>query len=192
MLGVSSVLCQVPGDSSVPIEGENTPSKTFHSKTTVLYCYDCITFVPEKLILYIYIIIYIILLSVCAEPAVLVGVASRPVQLSGGRISMTCIAFGMPAPTIVWSSASQDINDYDALGDPRMNVHTFMMDDPLTGLPLSVSVLELCAATYNDSLVMDYRCTAVNALTDSSATALGENTAVFDISPMSESVYCIT
>ncbi len=122
----------------------------------------------------------------CVEPAFLVGVPSRPVQLSGGRISMTCMAFGSPEPTIVWSSMSQSINDYSALADSSVNVNTFIVTDPLTNLPLSVSVLELCAATYNDSLVTDYRCTAVNSLTDSTQSSLGSNTAVFDITPKSE------
>ncbi len=121
-----------------------------------------------------------------AEPAFLVGVPSRPVQLSGGRISMTCVAYGSPAPTIVWSSASENINDYSAFAHPSFNVHNFVMTDPLTGLPLSVSILELCAATHNDSRVPDYRCTAVNSLTDFDQPTFGSNTAMFDINPTSE------
>ena len=119
-----------------------------------------------------------------AEPAFLVATPSRPVHLSGGRISMTCVAFGAPFPDIVWSSSSQGINDYRNEDNPRINVYTFNLTDPTTGFLLRVSVLELCDATYNDSLVTDYRCTAVNGLSGSGRPRLGENTAVFDIRPM--------
>ena len=99
---------------------------------------------------------------------------------------MTCVAFGAPFPDIVWSSSSQGITDYSEEDDPSVNIHTFNITDPTTGLVLRVSVLELCDATYNASLVTDYRCTTVNALSGSGRPRLGENTAVFDIRPTSK------
>ncbi len=82
----------------------------------------------------------------------------------------------------------QEIDDYASLNNAKTNVYTTVINDP-SGLPVVVSVLELCAATYNDSLVMDYRCTATNSLSGT-PTFLGlSNTAVFDIVPISELVH---
>ncbi len=82
----------------------------------------------------------------------------------------------------------QAINDYAAVANANTNVYTTVINDSL-GLPVVVSVLELCAANYNDSLVMDYRCTATNSLSGL-PTILGlSNTAVFDIVPTSELVH---
>ncbi len=79
-------------------------------------------------------------------------------------------------------SCLQEIDDYATLNNAENNVYTTVINDP-NGLPVVVSVLELCAATYNDSLVMGYRdrCIATNSLSGTT-TFLGlSNTAVFDI-----------
>lgn len=103
---------------------------------------------------------------------------------------MTCVAYGNPAPNIVWSSNSQGISDYSTISNSMINVFSSVVNDPYTNLTFVYSVLELCAADYNDSLVTDYRCTTMNELsTDPSRIPLGTNTAVFDIRPMSELLY---
>ena len=101
---------------------------------------------------------------------------------------MTCVAFGAPFPDIVWSSASQEITDYRNEDDPTINIYSFNLTDPTTGFILHASVLELCDATYNASLITDYRCTTVNALSETGRPRCGKNTTVFDIRPMSKSI----
>ena len=102
-------------------------------------------------------------------------------------MSITCVAYGNPAPWIVWSSESQDVENYAQPKRDGVNVNSMNYTDPTTGLVLAVSILEMCDVGYNATRIMDFTCTALNDLSDAGQPLLGvSNRATFDILPESE------
>lgn len=90
-------------------------------------------------------------------------------------------------PWFIWSSESQDVENYAQSNLDGINVNSMTYTDPMTGLELAVSILEMCDVSYNITRIMDFRCTAMNDLTDSGRPLLGvSNSVTFDVRPESK------
>ena len=85
---------------------------------------------------------------------------------AGKTVAFTCVAFGVPLPTIMWSQGGVILtNDTDT----RITIYSEQMEE--RGLVFFKSVLEICSAAEDDS--GQYSCTAENEV--------GNDTAVFEL-----------
>ena len=107
-----------------------------------------------------------------------------PVQLSGSRLSITCVAFGQPAPSIHWSIQRFRSADFIPLSsnDSLVEIYTTFVFDRL-GYRYSVSVLELTGVDWS-ATQHNLACAAFNGV--NSSASLGTDVQVFNIVPQGE------
>ena len=89
-----------------------------------------------------------------------------PVHTQGGKLTLTCVAYGEPeVPIIIWSAPSLNVTDFsDGSGDPSVtaNIFTSTVNDTDLQLVFVISILELCDVDYTYSFVTDFTCEAIN------------------------------
>ena len=91
-----------------------------------------------------------------------------PVHTQGGKLSLSCVAYGEPLlPTITWSAPSLGVLDFSANdtvpgSDVRVTISNSILNDSDTGLVFVVSTLELCGVNYTYSFIEDFSCEASN------------------------------
>lgn len=112
-----------------------------------------------------------------------------PIHLQGGKISMTCVAYGEPdLPIITWSAPSLGVTDFSyGSPDPDVNVtiYTSILNDTELRLVFVVSTLELCNVNYTYGFVEDFRCMASNGIMEVST--IGRNvSAPINMQPLGE------
>lgn len=114
---------------------------------------------------------------------------SPPIHTQGGRLSLTCVAYGEPElPTIIWSASSLGVLDFrDELSNPSFsaNIYTSLLNDTELNLVFVVSVLELCDVNYTYSFINDFSCQAVNGIVENS-TIGNEYSTPFSMRPLSK------
>lgn len=107
------------------------------------------------------------------EPATIVIAPVQPEYTSGGRVTITCAAYGQPLPTITWSMPSMGITNFGtvaAQSSGSINIYTTDIDDRFT-----VSMLEFCNVNYSTlSTFGEIVCEAENGVVDGGRT-LGQN-----------------
>ncbi len=90
---------------------------------------------------------------------------SPPIDTQGGKLSLSCVAYGEPElPTVVWSARSLGVNDFRepfANSDVNVTISTSVINDTETGLVFVLSILQLCGVNYTYSFVDDFRCETV-------------------------------
>lgn len=125
-----------------------------------------------------------------AEPAILLVEPAPPLHTQGGKLSLTCVAYGEPQiPTIIWSAPSLGVEDFsDGSPDPSINatIYTSLWNDEETGLVFVISILELCNINYTYSFVNDFRCRATNNMTEESAVGVRDYSSPFTMRPLGE------
>lgn len=113
---------------------------------------------------------------------------SSPLHTQGGRLSLTCVAYGEPEiPTITWSAPSLGVADFsDGSPDPSINatIYTSLLNDTDVGLVFVVSILELCDVNYTYSFVDDFRCQATNGITEESSVGERNYSSPFAMRPL--------
>ena len=91
-----------------------------------------------------------------------------PVHTQGGKLSLSCVAYGEPQlPDIIWSAPSLGVLDFAAndtvLGsEVQVTISNSLFNDSDTNLVFVVSTLELCGVNYTISFVEDFSCQAIN------------------------------
>ena len=114
------------------------------------------------------------------EPAVLVSHPNGSFEYGGRRISMTCAAFGSPAPDIVWRSPTLGIPSIQPLANANRSISIFTEEITNTHRDaLVLSTLELCD---HDPSIKDVEisCTTSNGITTD---LLGNQSASFFLDP---------
>ena len=114
------------------------------------------------------------------EPAVLVSHPNGSFEYGGRRISMTCAAFGSPAPDIVWRSPTLGIPSIQPLANANRSISIFT--EEITNAhrdALVLSTLELC--DHDPSIKnVEISCTTSNGITTD---LLGNQSASFFLDP---------
>lgn len=122
------------------------------------------------------------------EPAILVLRPNGSFEYGGSRITVTCVAFGSPTPSVIWGSPTLGIANLQHLMDTSdmINIYTEEINNTY-GDALVFSTLEICdlsPSTNNMELV----CTASNGIATN--TFGDENASVF-LDPYGEVLSCI-
>lgn len=102
--------------------------------------------------------------SAVRQPATIVIAPARPEHTSGGRLTLTCAAYGEPLPIITWSLPSMGIANFSVLAEQSdsVNINTTEIDGRFV-----VSLLELCDVNYTSSwLLGGFICEADNGVMD--------------------------
>ena len=77
------------------------------------------------------------------EPASILAAPSNGQFVSNGpRISATCVVYGSPVPTLLWTQAGEEI-----MADNTTNIYTENVVDP-DGDFLVISTLEMCEEVF--------------------------------------------
>ena len=109
-------------------------------------------------------LLFTLYLSAVREPATIVIAPAQPEHTSGGRLTLTCAAYGEPLPIITWSLPSMGIMNFSELAEQSdsVNINTTEID----GL-FVVSLLELCDVNYTSNwLLGGFVCEADNGVVD--------------------------
>lgn len=127
-----------------------------------------------------------------AEPAIILVEPAPPIHTQGGKISLTCVAYGEPeVPTIIWSAPSLGVADFrNGSPDSSINttIYTSLWNDSETGLVFVISILELCNVNYTYSFVDDFSCQATNGITEEESSVGQRNySSPFTMRPLGES-----
>ena len=124
----------------------------------------------------------------CTEPAIIVVEPSSPTHTQGGKLSLTCVAYGEPQlPTIIWSAPSLGVTDFqEGSPDPTVstNITTSILNDTELGLVFVISTLELCNVNYTYSFVEDFSCTATNGMVEESTVGQRNYSSPFSMQPL--------
>ena len=102
--------------------------------------------------------------STVREPATIVIAPAQPEHTSGGRLTLTCAAYGEPLPIITWSLPSMGISNFSVLAEQSdsISINTTVIDGRFM-----VSLLELCDVNYTSSwLLGGFVCEADNGVLD--------------------------
>lgn len=97
-------------------------------------------------------------------PATIVIAPAQPEHTSGGRLTLTCAAYGEPLPIITWSLPSMGISNFSVLAEQSdsVDINTTVIDGRFV-----VSLLELCDVNYTSSwLLGGFVCEAANGVLD--------------------------
>jgi len=118
--------------------------------------------------------------STALVPAILVSHPNSSFEYGGTWISMTCAAFGSPAPDIVWGFPTLGIPSLQSLADVKNSINIFTEEIINTyGDVLVLSTLELC--DYDPSIKnVEISCTTSNGITTD---LLGNQSASFFLDP---------
>ena len=105
------------------------------------------------------------LIARLVSPSEPVEIVIRPEDLTeadaGQTLTFTCVAYGVPLPTISWSQGGVIItNDTDT----RVTIYNEEIEE--RGLVFYQSILEICSAELTDSGV--YSCSADNGISNDS------------------------
>lgn len=112
------------------------------------------------------------------EPATIVIAPAQPEHTSGGRLTLTCAAYGEPLPTITWSLPNMGISNFTAFAEQSdlVNINTTVIDGMFV-----VSLLELCDVNYTSGwLAGGFVCEADNGVTDGQGPPLGVSRVTLD------------
>ena len=124
--------------------------------------YQCIIIIVSTL-KFLLLQYYCMYFSTVREPATIVIAPVQPEHTSGGRLTLTCAAYGQPLPTITWSIPSMGIMNFSTIAaqSPSVNIYTTDIDGRFT-----VSMLELCDVNYTVSMFSGLVCEADNGVMD--------------------------
>ena len=117
------------------------------------------------------------------EPAILVLHSNGSFEYGGSRISVTCVAFGSPAPTVTWGSPTLGITNLQQFmgTSAKINIHTEEINNTY-GDALVLSTLEICDLNPSNNN-MELVCTASNGITTNT---LGDQNASILLDPYGE------
>ncbi len=115
------------------------------------------------------------------EPGIIVVQPVSPVHTQGGKLSLSCVAYGEPQlPVITWSAPSLGVMDFAANATVpgsavRVTISNSLWNDTDTGLVFVISTLELCGVNYTYSFVEDFSCEASNGNSNESTFGMRES-----------------
>lgn len=122
------------------------------------------------------------------EPAILVLRPNGSFEYGGSQITVTCVAFGSPTPSVIWGSPTLGITNLQhSMGMSNMiNIYTEEINSTY-GDVLVFSTLEICGLNPSNNN-MELVCTASNGI---ATNTFGDQNASIFLDPYGEVLSCI-